>query len=274
MYLLYTDMPLIEGVGDEVTVVFTIFLLFLILCIAWVSTNIQELPFFSVIVIEFTRRQNRNQQQANNVESSEISSASSSSSEESTGEQSVQEEPENVANSTCKESNEQTSGATSQVPVPVPVDANEDQDKPNSENHYEGSTEGTSGEIIQQETDDPPVTENELRRRRVAFFSGKSGSSETEQGQIEQNSETKVCEESLSNSCTSEIHAKTKSESRGRESEKRDDDIPRSTTNESDISSDSISSQNDKVRIRLKYLNETQRNVEASLEDTVDQFRR
>lgn len=272
MYHLYTDMPLIEGVGDEVTVVFTLFLLFLTLCIAWVSTNIQELPFFSVIVIEFTRRQNRNQQQVSNVETHEISSASSSSSEESTGEQSVQEVPENVANYTSKESSEQTSGATSQVPVPV--NANEDQDKPNSENHEEGSTEDTPGEIIQQETDDPPVTENELRRRRVAFFSGKSGSSETEQGQSEQKSETKVCEESLSNSCTSDIHPKTKSKSRGLESEKRDDDIPRSTTNESDISSDSISSQNDKVRIRLKYLNETQRNVEASLEDTVDQFRR
>lgn len=279
MYHLYTDMPLIEGVGDEVTIVFSIVFLCLILCIAWLSTNIQALPFYGVIVIELTRGRNRNQEQRNNIESSESSTASSTSGEESTGEQSTQEEPENITSSLSKDNgNDQTVGADSHVSVNESDDvntANNSIENPNIETTVtqelttEHSQETPANAPIRNSDDDLPATETELRRRRVAFFSGNTSSSDSVNENNTQRSEARVCTESLSNINSD----KSKDKDRSKTSEKNNDEnCSQHESNDSGISSES--GQTDKVRIRLKYLNETQRNVEASLDDTIDQFRR
>ena len=50
-------MSLIEGVGDEVLLVFGVAFLVLILTIAWISTNVRDVPPISVIVLDRRRWQ-------------------------------------------------------------------------------------------------------------------------------------------------------------------------------------------------------------------------
>lgn len=52
-------MSLIEGIGDEVTLLFGVGVILVIVVIAWISTSIQEIPFFSVIIVELTQRRRR-----------------------------------------------------------------------------------------------------------------------------------------------------------------------------------------------------------------------
>lgn len=280
MYHLYTDMPLIEGVGDEVTVVFTIFLLFLILCIAWFSTNIQELPFFSIIVIDFTRRQNRNTQQTNSLEASDSSAVSSTSSEESTGDQSFQEETDNASRSFSVESvNEQVTGAESQIPVQTD-DVLKSKDKKESSNENVVTEDSVEDGVLgdrNEDCDDLPTTETELRRRRVAFFSDKNQVIETKKESSNQESEPNVInDKNPSNSPNNELPSNFPNNELNNKSESIRNETEDLNSAEFNVTSESEtnSSQSDRVRIRLKYLNDTQRNVEASLEDTVEQFRR
>lgn len=280
MYHLYTDMPLIEGVGDEVTVVFTIFLIFLLLCIAWFSTNIQELPFFSIIVIDFTRRQNRNAQQTNSVEASDSSAVSSTSSEESTGDTSIQEETDNASRSSSVDSvNEQVTGAESQIPVQTD-DVSKTKDKKESSNENVITEESGEDRVLEdrnEDSDDLPTTETELRRRRVAFFSDKNQVIETKKENRNHESETIVINDrNPSNSSNNELPSNLQNNESNKTSESVKNETENLNSAEINVSSESEtnSSQSDKVRIRLKYLNDTQRNVEASLEDTIEQFRR
>ncbi|XP_046574902.1 LOW QUALITY PROTEIN: transmembrane and ubiquitin-like domain-containing protein 1 [Haliotis rubra] len=49
-------MPLIEGLGDEVTLIFCLVTFIVVLLIAWLSTHTRDIPFFSLIVVELTQR--------------------------------------------------------------------------------------------------------------------------------------------------------------------------------------------------------------------------
>ncbi|XP_046331655.2 transmembrane and ubiquitin-like domain-containing protein 1 [Haliotis rufescens] len=49
-------MPLIEGLGDEVTIIFCLVTFIVVLLIAWLSTHTRDIPFFSLIVVELTQR--------------------------------------------------------------------------------------------------------------------------------------------------------------------------------------------------------------------------
>ena len=59
-------MSLIEGVGDEVTVGVSLFMLLCLVLLAWFSTHTRDIPFVSIIVVELSQRRNRNR---NNRES-------------------------------------------------------------------------------------------------------------------------------------------------------------------------------------------------------------
>ena len=47
-------MTLIEGVGDEVTVFVGLLLILLIVCLAWISTNVPDLGGIRVIILDHT----------------------------------------------------------------------------------------------------------------------------------------------------------------------------------------------------------------------------
>ncbi|KAK3579707.1 hypothetical protein CHS0354_025742 [Potamilus streckersoni] len=49
-------MTWIEGVGDEVTIFFSIIIIVLVISLAWLSTGIRDIPLISVIIIELTTR--------------------------------------------------------------------------------------------------------------------------------------------------------------------------------------------------------------------------
>ena len=53
-------MSLIEGVGDEVTVGTSLFMLLCLVLLAWFSTHTRDIPFVSIIVVELSQRRNRN----------------------------------------------------------------------------------------------------------------------------------------------------------------------------------------------------------------------
>lgn len=53
-------MFLIEGFGDEVIIFLGILLVLFIICLVWISINIRDIFFFSVIIIELIYRRNRN----------------------------------------------------------------------------------------------------------------------------------------------------------------------------------------------------------------------
>lgn len=53
-------MFLIEGFGDEVIIFLGILLVLFIICLVWILINIRDIFFFSVIIIEFIYRRNRN----------------------------------------------------------------------------------------------------------------------------------------------------------------------------------------------------------------------
>ena len=270
MYHLYTDMPLIEGVGDEVTVFFVIVFLFLILCVAWVSTNIQELPFFSVIVIEFTRRHNRNSQQ-NQSESGSSSSnggestSSSNSSDNVEPNSSLVEEIINDLETPLESETSSDEAGNKDVASSLPKST---ESKENVDTNNSASTI-TNPEVVPPENDvedieeDLPASETELRQRRVAFFAKSGGNTESKNSsEVKRNTDNveNTEQKTLSNNLN-----RTNCESKEINSEKR---------HEGNEATEEESGQGDKVTIRLKYLNDTQRNVEASLDDTIDQFRR
>lgn len=45
-------MALIEGVGDEVTILVGILVILVVLTLAWISTGVADRPFVSVIVLD------------------------------------------------------------------------------------------------------------------------------------------------------------------------------------------------------------------------------
>ena len=50
-------MPLIEGVGDEVTIFFAVILLLTLIIVAWFSTYVADRPFVSVVILDRQRFQ-------------------------------------------------------------------------------------------------------------------------------------------------------------------------------------------------------------------------
>lgn len=58
-------MFLIEGFGDEVIIFLGILLVLFIICLVWISINIRDIFFFSVIIIELIYRRNRNIENVN-----------------------------------------------------------------------------------------------------------------------------------------------------------------------------------------------------------------
>ncbi|KAL8599816.1 hypothetical protein ACOMHN_027623 [Nucella lapillus] len=52
-------MPLMEGVGDEVLVVVGVFVVLCVGLLAWLSTHTRDIPFVSVIVVELSQRRQR-----------------------------------------------------------------------------------------------------------------------------------------------------------------------------------------------------------------------
>ncbi|XP_069120139.1 transmembrane and ubiquitin-like domain-containing protein 1 [Argopecten irradians] len=326
-------MTLIEGVGDEVTLLFAVGVIVFIIILAWISTNIHEIPFFSVIIVELTQRR-RQRANANNdneattplADNVSPNSTSTEGSSETGGGLQAEESPVTEASSSGE------SGQRSPVSDETEVETTvrfvnvldnsriEESAVRNLSSAHRRREEGhgiensdivsqiqesislpqtlneTHNQIIPDAPDDN-LSETELRRRRVAFFDQKKdnngqtisdtildnsvdtgisgGSPVTSNSSSEQETTYSVCDKS---SCDSVPHASreekpTDGQSSG-VSQSEDGLQPEDNQHEASLEDEVRDDGTGRIRIRLKYLNDTQRNVVASPTDTVGQFRR
>ncbi|XP_060070980.1 transmembrane and ubiquitin-like domain-containing protein 1 [Ylistrum balloti] len=332
-------MTLIEGVGDEVTLLFGLGVIVFIIILAWISTNIQEIPFFSVIIVELTqrRRQRANVGAGNEAFTSLVNNAppdstnTPSSSEDSdhtdelqSGENSSRDVPSSSdisgQNSNITEDAEVETtvrfvnvldNGGSAAPEAVLHDiqggrSREVQDEienvidtqtPQNVEGLERNVDTSPSQIIPDNQEDN-LTETELRRRRVAFFDHKRNNNGHDVSEIrgDNSSHTPasggdpfvpnsssdhvstVCDKTSVTSCDNEP---TLSQDPSPPVAQTDNQPQESLLNQSEEPyqpdarlGEEVSEGDGRIRIRLKYLNDTQRNVVASPTDTVGQFRR
>lgn len=252
-------MSLIEGFGDEVTIFLGILLVLFIICLAWISTNIRDIPFFSVIIIELTHRRNRNTENANQTEvlnSPEANPPNPSS----------QNNSENGVENTIPQSettldNEQSSTTADEVSSVNSQNGEEEETcgNPNTDINVTQETKSDSTDSSQQ------LNETELRHRRLNFFQSKNESStisnpQTVADSLNLNQEPSVQGSPVQSPVTEPINRQQES-------------VPLSAENET-VHSRETDSETGLITVRLKYLNETQRNVTAAPNVTIGQFRR
>lgn len=252
-------MSLIEGFGDEVTIFLGILLVLFIICLAWISTNIRDIPFFSVIIIELTHRRNRNTENANQTEvpnSPEANPPNPSS----------QNNSENGVENTIPQSettldNEQSSTTADEVSSVNSQNGEEEEtcENPNTDINVTQETKSDSTDSSQQ------LNETELRHRRLNFFQSKNESStisnpQTVADSLNLNQEPSVQGSPVQSPVTEPINRQQES-------------VPLSAENET-VHSRETDSETGLITVRLKYLNETQRNVTAAPNVTIGQFRR
>lgn len=252
-------MSLIEGFGDEVTIFLGILLVLFIICLAWISTNIRDIPFFSVIIIELTHRRNRNTENANQTEvlnSPEANPPNPSS----------QNNSENGVENTIPQSettldNEQSSTTADEVSSVNSQNGEEEEtcENPNTDINVTQETKSDSTDSSQQ------LNETELRHRRLNFFQSKNESStisnpQTVADSLNLNQEPSVQGSPVQSPVTEPINRQQES-------------VQLSAENET-VHSRETDSETGLITVRLKYLNETQRNVTAAPNVTIGQFRR
>ncbi|KAK3105798.1 hypothetical protein FSP39_005948 [Pinctada imbricata] len=336
-------MSLIEGVGDEVTAVFAVLLLLFVICLAWISTNIRDIPFFSVIIVELTNGARRRATAANRRDSP-VSDSDDASSEHAQEEQEVveagnviEELPGNAEQSLPQEVTAQAQNFGTEkraVPESRTGESNSGENVSGKDSSNESVEQVALSTDLEKENSeekiDQDLSETELRRRRVEFFQRQSSSKEPSiiQASVNQgnSSQPKVSKEEKPQTVIDASEAATCKASQSENSfnsQSESSDLNQSDSNvinQSDSSSshagsssvvnsgsskgcqadskkskDSTNSRGgnsgqsnahqssdpldgesfgSQINIRLKYLNDTQRSVIASPNDTIGQFRR
>ncbi|XP_061174075.1 transmembrane and ubiquitin-like domain-containing protein 1 [Saccostrea echinata] len=259
-------MSLIEGFGDEVTIFLAIILILLIVCLAWISTNIRDIPFFSVIIIELTHRRNRDTENTNQVEvqsSSEVtpnSDSQASSETDAVGTETVSSENIPAGQSEVLAENNQNVQSTSET-------VQEEGKNENSESSQRQLPQESQTESIELPKH---LNEKELRQRRLHFFQGnkdKANISNPQSAVDPQNpNNLSSLQEFSSQSSVTDFNA--------RQQETTADENQPNSSERDTVQSTETDSETGIITVRLKYLNDTQRNVTAAPNVTIGQFRR
>jgi hypothetical protein len=297
-------MSLIEGFGDEVTLFLAIILILLVVCLAWISTNIRDIPFFSVIIIELTHRRNRDTPNSNTNPSEGQSST------DITPEISQTSSEIDVQNILDVRSTEISPVAQSEIPTESSRTGqnNEAPHEENTEETLDTSPQTQSPEESKSENPDlsrdlesksenpdlsRDLTESELRQRRINFFQGSKDGATISNAQTLTDSSNSVKRLSpLEYSDTRTLAESSNSVKRSSSQENSDSssgpaNVQQETAPESNpqdtvldsIPSEAVQTQETDaitglITVRLKYLNDTQRNVTAAPNVTIGQFRR
>ena len=278
-------MSWIEGVGDEVTITLAVIAVLCIILVAWISTGIRDIPFIRVVIVQLTRRR---QHPTETVESLEADL--------------LVHHPD--ATSEAEVDNDSLAQPTTQE---VPADEAEvPPDRTESDSLNVGEA-GTSDQSEDRNTDDskdsveeaiaPENVENltatQLRQRRLEFFKDPSAGDGRDLV-------TGQCSESKNNADEKCVKAKLTSNDKSKESEIRTpqqkslsdlassllsselENSRKEHAESGDRETQSVPRENhstetetaDEIRVRLKYLNDTQRLVKASPSETIGNFRR
>ncbi|XP_050405434.1 transmembrane and ubiquitin-like domain-containing protein 1 [Patella vulgata] len=283
-------MPLIEGLGDEVTIVIGILVVLIVGLLAWFSTHTSDIPFFSVIIVELSQRANRNNRQTANPSQNVGEHVEENVNNE---ELNANENIVHVDNSDGSSLGDVVNTALDNVNAALGLDTsvlddddddeeegdeteNSEEDEDNIESEIvtsvnlgnessqqfisSPSQEANSSEASSHTQESQQLAENELRRRRVAFFeNGPSDSATLSQNTGESSKEVK-------NSTSPEMPVTVPTASSDVVSDGNSDTQQPPPL---DAETDSI-----QIRVRLKYLNDTQRLVFARPLDTIGFFRR
>ena len=261
-------MPLIEGIGDEVILVFAFLVIVIVLVGAWMSTHIREIPLLSLIILEHNQR--RRQETQNTPQSQQ---------QEEQVPTSIESESEQLApsNEQGEESFETETGSSS-------IENSSDFLAQSTPHVQDIISTSDPLENIECETDTESddsgsnLSDGELRRRRIAFLTQSTGiddskdvtnaENNTNQGDKKlQNDESQLTENtSNSNLNSGENIQQVNNDSSQTESVQNEDQVP-----ESEVTATGNAG---KIQIRIKYMNDTQKSVVANPRETIGQFRR
>lgn len=245
-------MSLIEGIGDEVTFVFAALLIVVIVVCAWLSTHTRDIPFFSLLIVELTRGR-RTVQQPVNTDS------------EPNGGNVVAETP-STAGSEVSGGNEQQEEVNNDRPTgEEPVTATGETTKSDFlQPPCNSASDSLSSNDEQTESGSSLVDHETIRQRRLAFLSkekgsaanGHSGETQTEaaRGDV-----TDGAEPSADNNETSRLGPQRNVD--------EESSVEPSMLQEIELNDGNI-------RVKLKYLNDTQRLVQTNPLETIGQFKR
>ena len=294
-------MSWIEGVGDEVTLTVAVIAVLVIVVVAWLSTGIRDIPFIRVVVVQLTRRrhQPRTDEAVERIEAELlVREPENVLGAENSNDNEAEQVPQ-TENSVDSRENETNVGDSASANALETKETNV-KEKTDCENN-----EADENTALENEEDISPVTvENlsasELRQRRVEFFKDPTQSSSRTDSGI---NNAEQCVENKANDSKETGEKLETSNEKAKESEnetnkslksKRLSDLASNLLNEElensrkertgSRNSQSETSRNEnqstetgsetEIRVRLKYLNDTQRLVTASPSETIGNFRR
>ncbi|GFS14319.1 transmembrane and ubiquitin-like domain-containing protein 1 [Elysia marginata] len=324
-------MPMIEGLGDEVTLVLATFLVCVVVTLAWFSTHTADLPALrevGITVIERTQirrrvvaqpggNQNRppdNQSVASLIEfvsrsSEEVEEGRSARSSQETGQSPL--EWESVTNSGPSLAPPDTSLAAQQITeaasatnlpqhtenilssekhIPEAKSSDEpfgDRKEVNGSNKTgEVRSEKPSESVNSSPSSDLPV-EDEVRRRRIQFFQNSpcptevhsNNASSVSSNDQKESSQPETTESNLgasNNQCLKDCKPAEAGNADGLSatSSQPQQSSPASQSTDAGSDTQGAANSSSNIRVKLKYMNETQRLVYTSPLDTIGNFRR
>ncbi|BFZ22271.1 hypothetical protein BsWGS_25310 [Bradybaena similaris] len=312
-------MPLIEGIGDEVTLIIGGFLVCIILMFAWFSTHTADIPLLrevGVIVVELSQRRSRTQNNGVEERSGADLNGSSIEHEHSSGHEGTQRHETDNSLSEASSSQTRPGSASESYVTPSALPADQSADVPTPPHLVSGHAEGSSDTSTLEESETPVPkasvvvddskgfaysTEEDIRQRRVNYFKiNKPENSVSEeaaaQPKLDGNKLSSLSESSLFGSDSArhlnegaDVNCASNSDqtrtvgttqepvtsTSAADLENIASSLLRENINDAEDSSLRGGSSNPpKIRVKLKYMNETQRLVYAEPLDTIGDFRR
>ena len=287
----FLRMSWIEGIGDEVTITFAVLAILFVITVAWLSTGIRDIPFIRVVVVQLTRR--RRQNVVDSGDRDPLVQPSDNETEVGLQRDGVlepvapaEENVENVENVNDRTNTDCSAPKSDEVL---------DSESTTNENVAETSDNSNEVENVASSETIVPPTPTELRQRRLDFYKDasqtSSGSSNKSYDLFKQRTlradneaskdlpkesgegsphPTSLSERTTNLSVESDISQSERvvplQAGVDRESQSSDSHVAAGQATEGETDAE--------IRVRLKYLNDTQRLVKTSPSETIGNFRR
>lgn len=312
-------MPLIEGIGDEVTVIIGGFIVCIILMFAWFSTHTADIPLLrevGVIVVELSQRRSRTQNNGVEDRPGADLNGSSIEHEHSSGHEDIQRHETDNSLSEASSSQIRPGSASESYVNPSALSADQSADVTPPPHLVSGHAEVSQDTSSLEESETPVPkasvvvddskgfaysTEEDIRQRRVNYFKinkpehsvseeaaaqpkpdGSKLSSLSESSLFDSGSARHLNEGADVNYPSNSDQTRTVGTTQepvtsnsAADLENIASSLLRENINDTEDSSlQGGSSNQPKIRVKLKYMNETQRLVYAEPLDTIGDFRR
>lgn len=284
-------MPLVEGVGDEIVYLFVALIFGLLIVLAWISTNVREMPYIGVVVLNrpvfqvllrLLRSSQRNFLLHISIRPDGTTTAAVEGDSQAVAVVQSLEQVHLEGSSEVEEfsSSDDVGGTSASPPLPLIGELAE----PPSDNPSQSFEEVASSEIRLDSLGAADVEQRDLSQVQSEAFAA----SEELQASLVRGRRLGFLERSQSQaareSCSSDTTATTDASSSntlagGSVGQVGSNDIlfgndTAVTADENCPPRSTAAQQEDSVCIRLKYLDERQRSVLASLDETIGEFKR